>query len=280
MRQIPEVPFDYESVTRTESLEGGMESAQSRTSRLLEGAGFRHAFFTRNGGVSTGAFASLNFSASAGDDPHRVEENIERAARSLGVVSERVLFCSQVHGRNVVRPGGEARRADVLLMEGDALIGRAATQAIGIRVADCLPILVADRRSGSVVAIHAGWKGLVCGVIRSGIVALRTEAGHDGELIAAIGPHIGTSRFEVSSDVAEQLANVSDGEPVVEQIAGEKPHVCLRGVARAQLRALGLAHDAIDDVPGCTHSEPLDWFSFRRDGPRSGRHLAAIVPRE
>jgi YfiH family protein len=134
-----------------------------------------------------------------------------------------------------------------------------------------------DRETGAVAAIHAGWRGVACGVVGAAVEALRELTGRRGDLLAAIGPHISVRAFEVGEDVAAQLAAASDARGVVERTAA-RPHVDLRRIVRAQLLGGGVAPSAVDDVLGCTVSEPQRFFSFRRDGEKSGRHLAAIVP--
>jgi len=253
-------------------------AAEFVKSMLLERAGFRHAFFTRRGGVSEGPYSSLNFSRAVGDRAECVEGNVGLAAEALGVAPEHVYYLSQVHGAEArVLSGGE-RPSDVLELEGDALVSRAPGVACGVRSADCVPILVADRTSGAVAAIHAGWRGVVRGAVEGGVRKLREVAGGDGDLVAAIGPHIRVDAFEVSDDVAAELAGVSP-VPCVARQQGAKPHVRLDAIVRAKLEALGIAHEWIDDVGGCTVTEAGRFFSFRRDGKIGGRHLSAIVPR-
>jgi len=255
------------------------EDAEFRTSPLLSNAGFRHAFFTRNGGVSAGAYSSLNFSISVGDSEENVSRNLERGATALGVAASRVYFLSQVHGRVAHVVHGTESFGDVVRIEGDALVGESPHAAVGVRVADCVPILVGDLRSGAAAAIHAGWRGLVGGVVEAAVEKLRELVGSPLDAVAAIGPHIGVSAFEVGSDVAEILARSATDESVVRLDLGPKPHVSLVRVARSKLRACGLSDPDIDVVPGCTYDDERHFYSFRRDGARSGRHLAAIVPR-
>lgn len=251
--------------------------AEFLESALLRSAGFRHAFFTRNGGVSSGAYASLSFSVAAGDSPANVRENLRRASAVLEVDPDKIHFLSQVHGRVARELLGHEAQAEVVELEGDALFSRAPNLACGVRTADCVPVLLADRTSGAVAAAHAGWRGAVQGIVTSAVQALR-ESSPSAELIAAIGPHISQAAFEVSDDVAETILTASRDPAIVDR-SGAKPHIDLRRMLRAELRAQGLADTAIDDVWGCTVSEPARFFSFRRDGKASGRHLSAIVPR-
>jgi YfiH family protein len=203
------------------------------TSALLAKAGFRHAFPTRDTS-DTALLAALR--------------------------SDKVIQVKQVHGARAVL-AGEASGA-----EADALVARAGgSVAVGVRVADCVPVLIADVASGSVAAIHAGWRGVAGGVLRAGAGALGGE-----DRVAAIGPCIGACCFEVGREVAEKVGFVVREE-------GGKAFVDLRAAVRSQLRALGLDDARIEDVAGCTRHEPERFHSFRRDGANSGRMLAVIV---
>lgn len=257
-----------------------MIDAESQQSPLLEAAGFRHAFFTRRGGVSTGPYASLSFSVAAGDEPTNVSQNVARAARYLGVEPPRLYFLSQVHGRDVIVLDGTEDASAVLHTQGDAVASAAPGVACGVRIADCAPVLIADRASGAVAAVHAGWRGVAAGVAAAAVATLRTLIAAEGDLVAAIGPHISVAAFEVGEEVASTLRAASPDPDVISRSYGERPHVDLRRILRAQLRALGLRDADIDDVGGCTVGDSEHYFSFRRDGKRSGRHLAAIVARQ
>ncbi|HXK16744.1 MAG TPA: polyphenol oxidase family protein, partial [Polyangiaceae bacterium] len=248
-------------------------------SPILARAGFRHAFFTRLGGASEGPFESLSFSTAVGDDPSHVDENLRRAGALLGVEAERILYLSQVHGREARFYASAELRANLITLEGDAIGGSETRNAYGVRSADCVPILLGDAASGAVMAIHAGWRGVVGGVVEQGVACLRQKLAGDGQLLAAVGPHISARAFEVSEDVAAELSAACPIPGALERTAGAKPRVNLRFIVTQKLRALGLTEAAIDQVGGCTVLEPELYFSFRRDGKRSGRHLSAIVPR-
>jgi YfiH family protein len=254
-------------------------AAEYLESELLSRAGFRHAFFTRVGGVSASPYESLSFSVAVGDSTENVQANLERAAAVLGVPSRRIYFLSQVHGSVTIALDGTEAREHVLKREGDAVLSSVTDLACGVRSADCVPLLVGDRRSGAAVAIHAGWRGVVRGAVESGVSELRRVAGAGADLVAAIGPHIREQAFEVSADVAAELAAVSPVPAVSAPPGGGKPHVALARIVVAKLVALGVAERDIDDVGGCTVLEPARFFSFRRDGKIGGRHLSAIVPK-
>lgn len=255
-------------------------------SQLLLQAGFRHAFFTRQGGASAGPFESLSFSTAVGDDPSHVAENLRRAGALLGVDAEHVLYLSQVHGRTARFYRSVEQRSNIITLEGDAIGGIEPGSAYGVRSADCVPILLADAASGAVMAIHAGWRGVVAGVVEAGVTCLRENIGGQGQVVAAIGPHISKRAFEVSDDVARELLAACPGQADAALLRVEgraKPHVDLRYIVTQKLRDLGLAEASIDAQVGgpdrCTVLMPDHYFSFRRDGKRSGRHLSAIVPR-
>ncbi len=246
------------------------------SSTLLNAAGFRHAFFTRVGGVSAAPFSSLNLSFVVGDDPRAVEQNLSRAAQAVGVTLPRLFFLSQVHGATVVKIDGTELVDDVRRCEGDALVAPAGPHACAVRIADCMPILLADPSTRLVAAVHAGWRGVVANVVGATLDRLVREGALAGDVIAAIGPHISVDAFEVGEDVAEALARAAGTDTVVRRRAGARPHVDLLRIVRGQLAQAGVKPESVDFVGGCTFSDPDRFFSFRRDGRRSGRHLAAI----
>lgn len=249
-------------------------------SPLLSAAGFRHAFFTRRGGISLGPYESLNFGYSVGDEREHVEENFRRAAQALGVGAQAVLVLSQVHGSRVVQVEAGQLRAELLTHEGDALIAAAGEVACGVRTADCVPILLADPDSGSVAAVHAGWRGTVQRIVEQAAGELERLGARRSRLLAAIGPHIARAAFEVGEDVAAELQRASSATAAIEAQPGARPHADLRRIISAQLQEAGLDARAIDQVEGCTVEEPERFFSYRRDGAKSGRMLSAIVPRD
>jgi len=246
-------------------------------SSLLRRAGVRHAFFTRLGGVSTGDLASLNAAVSVGDDPERVEENLTRAAGALGVGRDRLFLASQVHGKDVVVVTAESDPEGVASARADALASNAAGVALGVRTADCVPVLLADPDAGAASAVHAGWRGVEQGVVAQAVKRLCGLGARAERVMAAIGPHIGADAFEVGEDVALRLAAASRATDVVRQSAGRKPRVNLARIVQAQLEAAGVLPSRVERVEGCTFSDARRFYSHRRDGNRSGRLLSAIV---
>ncbi len=242
----------------------------SLKSPLLAELGFRNGFSLRAGGTSVGPYASLNLGRNVGDDPQAVEENLRRLAAELGYAPDVLCEVNQVHGGQVrMMPAQRGSDGDVMV---------SAVAPLGIRVADCAAVLIADPESGAVAAAHAGWRGVVARAVPNAVSALCALRGAAAAtLAAAVFPCIGVQAFEVGDDVARQIADAA-GEQVVRR-GTAKPHVDLQGAVYAQLIACGMQAARIDLVVGCTFSEPTAFFSYRRDGGVTGRHLAVIVPR-
>jgi hypothetical protein len=168
-----------------------------------------HGFFTRRGGVSSGPFASLNCSLSSPDDRDTVMRNRARVADRLGLAPEALLGLKQVHGDRVITvtdpwPVGAGESADAMVTDRPGL-------ALGIITADCAPVLFADAGAGVVGAAHAGWRGAVGGVIEATIAAMQRLGARIDGIVAAIGPCIGQTSYEVGPDLrAEVLARQVD----------------------------------------------------------------------
>lgn len=247
-------------------------------SPLLTHFGFKHGFSTREGGVSKPPFDTLNMAYASDDARNAVHENRRRFADALGIDIERLFELSQVHGHAVraVREGDEA--GIVRNEEGDALLalhGTGQTFALGIRTADCVPILMAHKNGLSIAAIHAGWRGVVQRVIDDAATQLfATTKRPANDFIVAIGPHIQRCCFEVGEDVAHDIETATGVKPV---ISNGKFKADLTQAVGRQLNAVGIDDNHIEVVGGCTYCQPELFFSYRRDGQRSGRMLSCIA---
>lgn len=245
--------------------------------RKLDSLGFRHGFSTRAGGVSEPPFESADFALLR--DPELLRENLRRLGAAVGFRPADLHQARQVHGRTVLVADGEPEV--MATREADALVAEPGSgHVVLVRVADCVPVLLADPSSGRVAAVHAGWRGVECGVVEG---AVRHMKGDVARFAAAIGPSIGPCCFEVGGDVAERIAAVS-GEAVIARRVADKAFVDLRAAVRIQLRALGLLDEAIEDVPGtgpegCTRCDAARFYSYRRDGDASGRLVGVIAAR-
>jgi YfiH family protein len=189
-------------------------------------------------------------------------------AGAVGYALGELRTCRQVHGATVLV---DPSPRESVAAEADALVLRA-DGAVGVRTADCASILLGDMHSGAVAAVHAGWRGVVAGVLPAAVRAL--VGTRTGALRAALGPCIGPCCFEVGADVADALS-AACGSDVTRPGRRERPHADLGAAVLAQLAALGV--QAVERVGGCTVCAPDGWHSFRRDGARSGRMLAVIA---
>lgn len=228
--------------------------------------------------MSEGPFHALNLGRSLGDRPSAVTENRRRFAEAARYDANALVEAHQVHGAavRVIDPGEDPAASSQ--KPADALIGRDGV-TVGIRVADCVPILIADPKTGWVAAVHAGWRGIVAGVVQETFRALYRLGASPADCCAAIGPHIEACHFEVGEDVASQIQAAAAGATVVFEDSGSL-RVSLEAAVRAQILDAGLSADRIDRIAGCTFAEQDRFFSYRRDSGTTGRHLAVIQSRE
>jgi YfiH family protein len=254
-----------------------MDSSLYLRSELLGRAGFGHAFFTRRGGVSSGPFSSLNVSPVVGDNAEHVAENQRRAAAVLGVDAGAILVPRQVHDRGVLVAPSGASAGEVEGSEADAIVSDAPGLACAVRTADCVPLLLGDRETRRVAAIHAGWRGVVKEIVRATLEVMAAHGSRPEHVLVAIGPHISAAAFEVGDEVARELEGASAARGAVLGQPGQKPHADLGAILLSQLEALGVPARNIERLPGCTFSDAGSFYSYRRDGRRSGRQLSAIV---
>lgn len=245
-------------------------------SPLLASAGVPHAFSTRVGGISLPPFDSLNLgnpsSCDARDEDANIAENYRRLMSAAGLAGRHRRRVNQVHGDRVVRVSGPQDALDAT--QADALISDDATCALSVRVADCVPILLSSADGRVVAAVHAGWRGVIAGVVARAVEAMNTR-----DLLAAIGPCISQDAFEVGFEVIEAFERRFPGARLCSGGAAGKGHVDLRGAVLAQLREAGLRDDAIDTTGRCTFRDADEFFSHRRDRGVTGRHAAMIGAR-
>ena len=213
------------------------------------------AFTTRVGGVSEGPYASLNLGRKSGDEVERADENRRIACEALGADVAKLALNYQVHSDRVLRAVATMRseHADGLWTDEPGL-------PILAMSADCLPIAVAreDRRTPAVAVLHAGWRGLLAGIVAAG-----TDALGDGTLAAAIGPAIGPCCYEVGEEVAAPFRE-RFGSDVM-----RGGRLDLWTSAERALRAAGVSR--VDRFDRCTACEAEAFFSHRRDAGRTGR---------
>lgn len=238
--------------------------------------GVSHRFFGRIGGTSPNPWLGLNISHDVGDSPGRVDENLARTRFQIGV-GKNALFCAkQVHGHGVAMVDDASDSGAIALVEADAVVTAATDRAVGVRTADCAPILLAADDGSVVAAVHAGWRGAVGGVIEAAVSAMGVPP---ARIVAAVGPCIGLDAFEVGPEVVAAASAALGPQailgPLVKAGASDRQHLDLAGLCRAVLHKAGVAR--VDVVGGCTVLQPTLYFSHRRDKGITGRQLAAIA---
>jgi YfiH family protein len=224
--------------------------------------GLCHGFMGRAGGISIGAYATLNLAETVGDDAAALCTNWERWHAAYPGM--RVARLRQVHGSTVVTAGADydgARR------EGDGIVSAAPGIAAGIFTADCVPILMVDAAARVVGALHAGWRGTIAGIAGEGVRAMAGIGARQYALRAALGPSIGPCCFEVDAELAERFVRtIPHAREYARAGRPGKSYLDLRGIIRGQLERAGLEPDAITSVGPCTRCANETYFSRRGAG--------------
>ena len=246
---------------------------------LSEASGIRHGFFTRRGGVSEGAYTSLNCGLGSADDPDRVRINRARAMDRLGVAGEALATAYQVHsGRIAVieKPWTADERPQV-----DGLATRTKGVALGILTADCVPVLFADAAAGVIGAAHAGWRGARGGILEATVAAMVDLGARAQNIAAGVGPCIRQESYEVGP---EFHAEFTADDPATHRLFRPSPrqgHFLFDLPGYVARRLSGLSIKAFEQLPFDTCADEERFFSYRRTtlggGGDYGRGLSAIV---
>ncbi len=239
----------------------------------------RHAFFTREGGVSEDVYASLNGGIGSNDDPAHVNENRKRMTAALEVAEGALAVAFQVHSPDAVvatHPWTHDGRP-----RADAVVTATPNLAVGITIADCGPVLLADESAGVVAAVHAGWKGALDGVIESAVAAMEKLGAQRTHIVAAIGPLIRKESYEVGPEFVARFRADDPGNRCYFS-AAEQPGHAMFDLPGYIARKLLLARvGMIQDLGLDTYSDETHFYSYRRSVHRKeadyGRLVAAIA---
>jgi hypothetical protein len=240
--------------------------------------GLRHAFFTREGGVSGGIYGSLNGGVGSDDDPAHVEENRRRMAEQLGVTPECLVSVWQIHSPDAVVATGPWQGAS--RPRADAIVTRTEGLAICATAADCGPILFVDPGARVIGAAHAGWKGALTGILETTIETMEKLGAERSGIVAAIGPLIRQHSYEVGGEFVERFiaADAENGLFFLPSVREGHSMFDLAGFIRMRLENAGVA--VIDDTGIDTYSDER-FYSYRRSvhrkEPDYGRHVHAIA---
>ncbi|MBE3574085.1 MAG: peptidoglycan editing factor PgeF [Firmicutes bacterium] len=252
-------------------------------------AGCLALFTTRRGGVSRAPFASLNLGFHVGDRDEDVLENRRRALEWMGCGLESLVAAVQVHGVKVAQIGSDQRGAGAFGQGGalpghDAMVTNQCGVVLSIYTADCVPVLLWDPEHQALGVAHAGWRGTVGGVLEQTLQEMAAAFGtRSSRVVAALGPGIGPCCFRVGEETArafrQQYPQEDARRPVCQRLA-DGWHVDLWEANRQALLRAGVSAEAVSVARVCTACHPEWFFSYRRDGGRTGRMglLATIRP--
>ena len=239
----------------------------------------RHGFFGRSGGVSEGLYRSLNCGYGSGDDSEAVRENRRRAMNACGLPPAALCTAYQVHSAKALVVTEPWTRDDAPRV--DAMATATPGLALAILTADCVPVLLADRKAGVIGAAHAGWRGALNGILESAVEAMQGLGARAGETRAVIGPAIGAASYEVGPEFpAPFLARSAQDEDLFAP-AGRDGHFLfdIVGYVARRLGTLGLA--AVEATGGDTCAETGRFFSYRRSvhrgEPDYGRNISIVA---
>ena len=239
----------------------------------------RHAFFTREGGVSSGIYRSLNGGIGSADDPAAVAENRRRMTDHFGFAPEALLSLYQVHSADIVvaeRPWGRSERP-----RADGMVTRVPGLALGISSADCGPVLFADAHARVVGAAHAGWRGALAGVLEATIARMEDLGAERDRIVAVLGPTISRQAYEVGPELVARFCDADPDNARFFHPAERNGHAMfdLPGYIGARLAAAQVGEFA--DLGHCTYAEESRFFSYRRathrGEPDYGRLISAIA---
>jgi YfiH family protein len=249
------------------------------TSPLLSAVpGLRHAFFTRDGGVSEGIYAGLNGGLGSDDNPAHVTENRRRMAAEMGVDADHFLTVFQIHSPDVAV--ATALWDAVSRPRADAMVTAVEGIALGVTTADCGPVLFADPKARVIGAAHAGWKGALTGVLEATITEMEKLGADRSDIMVAIGPLIRQPSYEVGAEFVDRFTQADAGFARFFIPSPREAHSMfdLGGFIRMRLERAGIA--IIDDTGIDTYPDER-LFSYRRSvhrkEPDYGRQIHAIV---
>ncbi len=236
----------------------------------------------RTGGCSQSPYNSFNLALHVGDDPAMVQKNRDKLQALL---PSQPVWLNQIHSNRIIN-AAEDSQTSAAVIDADGSITTQKNIVAVVMTADCLPALICTRQGSAVAAVHAGWRGLLDGILEQGVVQLlQASAANKEDILVWLGPAIGPNYFEVGEDVRQAFLQRDQwGDPVAainqcfiplnKTASGQNKYLAdIYQLARVRLSAVG-----IDNVSGghyCTYSEADKFYSYRRDGV-TGRMASMI----
>lgn len=241
-------------------------------------APFQHGFFTRRGGASSGVYSGLNCGMGSHDITDAVAVNMARVAAHFGLGPEALIRVRQTHSNTV----HVLDRPTDPLIEGDAIVSQAKGTALAILTADCQPILLACARSGTVAAVHAGWRGAQSNIIENTVAQMEELGAVREQISAVIGPSISQDNYEVGQELFDTFVSEDEGNAAFfrQGEAAGKYQFDLPSYGLHKLRAAGVGH--AQWCGACTYADEARFYSYRRathrQEPDYGRLISVICP--
>lgn len=253
------------------------QTANPLSATVLETPGLTHGFFTRQGGVSTGIYATLNGGVGSRDDPQAVAENRRRMAAYLRIEPAHLLVPFQTHSPDalvVTRPFTERPRCDALVTSTPGV-------GLGVTGADCGMILFADMKACVIGAAHAGWKGALTGVLEATLAKMESIGANRSSTVAVLGPMTSRDTYEVGGEFLDRFLAASQDHARFFSTSERAGHFMfdLPGFIAERLRLAGIG--SCEDLGQDTYADAERFYSYRRsihhNEPDYGRQVAAIA---
>ena len=219
----------------------------------------KHAFFGRTGGVSKGIYNSLNFNYRGDDKPENLERNLDIAGAYYGLPGKRVVRLCQAHTSKAIyidKPSQYEIDADAAVTDKTGII-------LGITTADCIPVLLADFKSGIIGAAHAGWRGALKGVIENTVKIMTERGAQLNNIAAATGPCLQKNNFEVKDDMRNLFIEQSSQNDRFFESTGDGKYLCdLEQYVKSRLELCGINNISLSNID--TYADEKHYFSYRR----------------
>jgi YfiH family protein len=250
-----------------------------KSTQLSAYATISHGFWGREGGSSSGVFASLNCGYGSDDDPVLIRRNRQIVAESLGTDTDRLITAYQVHSADVVRVEKPWLREHA--PHGDAMVTCVPGIALGVLAADCAPVLFADPEAGVVGCAHAGWQGAFKGVVDAVVAAMEHLGARRSRIHAEVGPCISQKNYEVGPEFRERFASLDAGLVRFFVPSPRADHWMFDLPAFVSFRLEQSAIGSFSVLGACTYELEGSYFSYRRTTHRKesqyGRNISAIM---
>ena len=244
--------------------------------QLIKFKNINHCFFSRKNGFSKGIYSSLNCGKGSKDSRDHINKNLEFVCKKLGIENKNLVLMTQTHSNKVIIINENNLKLG--RFEADAMITKVKGVALGVLTADCVPIILYDKKNKIIACIHAGWRGCINGIIENTVNKMK-ELCRDNSILASVGPCIGNQSYEVNEDFCENFKSQNEENSLFFKDKGnDKLLFDIRGFVNKKLEFLGIKN--IDNIDMDTFQDPENFYSYRRSKklqePDYGRCISTI----